>query len=271
MAEFKFLAIKNWDKYQSAKKSCTWIKDYVEKDFDPEFSKLTVFQRGLLDMCCRLRGRQAKNLSNDPLWIVRAVSILPQERRNAISAISQLIVKGFLVLTNQQHDSLDKEKEEIRIEKEEIREREKVPDTKLHDSLFAKCYESYPRHVAVRDAEKCFKPAVERVAAKNKSSPDEAAGFIYQRIMQFSALCRRANKDKKYIPHMATWLNKDRFFDDPTEWEVQDRNGKQTKLDRNLQSFAELEFEERSEAAGAGNSQALSGAGNPQGKHSGHH
>jgi len=123
--DFKYLAIKNWEIYQpNSKRSYPWIRDYKDKDFDRDISKLTVFQRGILDMCCRLRGRLAKNLSNDPQWIVGAVSIMPQERRNAVSAIGQLIAKGFLVLTNEQDSfvSLEGKKEkEIREEEKEIK------------------------------------------------------------------------------------------------------------------------------------------------------
>lgn len=47
-------------------------------------------------------------------------------------------------------------------------------------------------------------------------------------------------------------------------------NGKQSKLERTLQNFAELESEERSQAASAGHGAAVSGAGTTQGKPSGH-
>ena len=53
----KFLAIKNWDKYQPRDtKNSPWIRDYKDKDFGPKYSKLTCMQRYMLDAICRLRG-----------------------------------------------------------------------------------------------------------------------------------------------------------------------------------------------------------------------
>ena len=112
MAEtFKYLAIKNWDFFQPKDtRTMPWIRDYKNKDFDPEYSRLTVMQRFMLDACCRLRGRHSSNLPNDPLWICRATAILPRERHNATTAIQQLVTSGFLILTNEQDTPLGKER-----------------------------------------------------------------------------------------------------------------------------------------------------------------
>lgn len=127
----EYLAIKNWKKFQSAKKNCTWIKDYTEKDFDPEFGTLTLAQKGMLDACCRLRARRGCNLPNDPLWICSAVAIRPQERHNAVTAIRQLIGSGFLVLTNEQDTPLEERRgEEKRVEKE-AEDAAQLPDLQL--------------------------------------------------------------------------------------------------------------------------------------------
>lgn len=106
---FKYLAIKNWGKHQSSKKDrkSPWVKDYTDKDFHPEYSKLSMAQRYMLDALCRLRGRHGENLANDMQWISRAIAVIPRERHNATTAIQQLISSGFLILTNQQHHSLD--------------------------------------------------------------------------------------------------------------------------------------------------------------------
>src|SRR5450755_2732095 len=69
----KYLAIKNWHKYQSADLTqyCPWIRTYVNKDQDYGFSHLTMLQRYLLEGCCRLRSRVGHNIPNDPQWIAR--------------------------------------------------------------------------------------------------------------------------------------------------------------------------------------------------------
>lgn len=127
---FKYIAIKNWRKYQSSKNGnkSPWVKDYTDKDFHPEYSKLSMSQRYMLDACCRLRGRHGENLANDPQWICRATAVTPRERHNATTAIQQLVNSGFLVLTNQQHHSLDID---IEVDIEIDVEPDKVPENPL--------------------------------------------------------------------------------------------------------------------------------------------
>ena len=99
----EYLAIKNWEKYQVAKDNWPWIKDWVDKDSDPDYSQLTMIQRYLLDGCCRLRQRMGQNLRNDPVYLLRALCVLPVERRYSSCAIAVLMLRGFLIPTNQQH------------------------------------------------------------------------------------------------------------------------------------------------------------------------
>jgi hypothetical protein len=80
------------------------------------------------------------------------------------------------------------------------------------DSLFEKAYEQYPRHVGKDAAKKAWPKAIAR---------SESEDFLYQRVMTYAAVCERTGKEKQFIPHMATWLNRGSFMDDPTEWAVQ--------------------------------------------------
>jgi hypothetical protein len=102
----KYLAIKNWHKYQSADLTqyCPWIRTYVNKDQDYGFSHLTMLQRYLLEGCCRLRSRVGHNIPNDPQWIARALMILPQERRFVRNAIRAIIASGFLIPTDHEEE-----------------------------------------------------------------------------------------------------------------------------------------------------------------------
>jgi len=88
------------------------------------------------------------------------------------------------------------------------------------DDLFAKAYAAYPRHVGRRAAEKAWSLGVGREAAKRSASYAEVSDWIYQRVMTYAAMCAKHHKPREYIPHMATWLNEDRFLDDPSEWAV---------------------------------------------------
>lgn len=90
--EFKYIAITNWDKYQSAKPGAMWIKDYVDKEADLGYSKLTALQRYIFDGLCRLRGRVGHNIDNDAAYIASALLVLPEERKYVSKAIRALQV-----------------------------------------------------------------------------------------------------------------------------------------------------------------------------------
>ena len=82
--------------------------------------RLTVFQRGLLDGICRLRARLSHNVHNDATYIARALHTIPTDRPHITHAISTLIVRGFLILTNEQDNfnSLEgREESKRRVEK----------------------------------------------------------------------------------------------------------------------------------------------------------
>lgn len=119
------LAIKNWAMYQSTtKRNAAWVKDYTLKDVDEGYSDLTMVERYILDACCRLRGRQGRDITADPLALCRALAIKAQDRHNATKAIRKLIERGWLIPTNEQVkvNKVPSEKErevEKEIEKEE--------------------------------------------------------------------------------------------------------------------------------------------------------
>lgn len=113
MAEtFKYLAIKNWKKYQSSKKGYDWIKDYVNQNDDKELSGLSFFERGLLQELRRLRGRSGKNIHNDVTHIAQAIHAKGTDRPHIRHAIATLVARDVLVLTNQSVDPLEEIREE---------------------------------------------------------------------------------------------------------------------------------------------------------------
>jgi hypothetical protein len=116
VSDCRFLAIKNWRKYQSTDEvaASTWIKDYVNKDIDPDFSRLTIFQQGMLDKLQRLRGKIGRHLPDDVQYLLRATLVHSQERKNAARAIALLLDSGFLIPTNQEDELLEERREEER-------------------------------------------------------------------------------------------------------------------------------------------------------------
>lgn len=109
---FRYLAIKNWSKYQSGKKGWDWIKDYVNQGDDEDLGGLSLFERGLLQELRRLRGRSGKNIPNDATHIARAIHALGTDRARIGNAIETLIERNILVLTNQQDGFVEEKREE---------------------------------------------------------------------------------------------------------------------------------------------------------------
>jgi hypothetical protein len=106
-----FLAIKDFGtKYDAGldrkgRQIKAWRKDNVRIDCDdPVYSRLTLFQRGLFDGLVRLRARLGANISSDIQYILSALSVMSQDRVNLHSSLTQLLLSGLVVFTNQQFD-----------------------------------------------------------------------------------------------------------------------------------------------------------------------
>lgn len=125
--QMPYLAIRNWDNYQTAKRGAAWIKDYTEKEADLEYSRLTCFQRYVLDGLCRLRGRLGHNVPNDPKYVATALQIVPKERTHVPQAIHKLSANGFLVLCFQRGGTT--RVEESRGKGEQIAVRDQAADS----------------------------------------------------------------------------------------------------------------------------------------------
>lgn len=118
MAEF--LAIRNWEKRQPGRRGKSeWIKDYTDKDSHEKYEKLSFYQRYVLDALRRLRGLKGENVPNDPMYIARSLHAARTDRPHIHHAVSTLLAHGFLILTNQQVDFVDKE---IEVDKEQEKE-----------------------------------------------------------------------------------------------------------------------------------------------------
>lgn len=113
----KYLAIKNWKKYQAGtdrkgREIKAWVKDYCGKDIDDAtYNSLTMIQRYLFDALCRVRGRSGKNICSRVDYISRACGVIPVERRFVGQSLAVLVLCGFLVPTNQEIDSSETQPE----------------------------------------------------------------------------------------------------------------------------------------------------------------
>ena len=71
-------------------------------------------------------------------------------------------------------------------------------------------YQAYPRHIAKGAALK---------AIRNAIKPDRA-DYILERTKAFAAAVEKWPwADRQFIPHPATWFNRESYDDDPKEWQ----------------------------------------------------
>jgi hypothetical protein len=128
----QYLAIKGWNKHQSLNRAGKWIKDYTSQSSDDDvLSQLTMFQRGVFQELRRVRGRLGGNIRYELKFILTAMCARLEDRPRIPAAIDELLACGQLILTDQQHDSINssekESKKEKEIEKEIEKEREKSP------------------------------------------------------------------------------------------------------------------------------------------------
>jgi hypothetical protein len=119
----EYIAIKNWRKYQADAQGklregpCAWIKDWVGKEDDYEYTKLTFFQRYVYDALRRVRGKLGHNPHNDPTYIARATHALPRDHAHIAHAIRTLHAQGLISLVESKDSLFDNSKEKSREEK----------------------------------------------------------------------------------------------------------------------------------------------------------
>lgn len=216
--EPKYLAIRNWEKYQknhagkvtAEGEPVRYIKDWTDKDSDSDYSKLTAFERYVLDALRRLRGRFGHNPHNNPTWCARATCMLHRDRTHMAHAIHRLVTEGFLVLTNQlvgfQEVPLI---EKSRVEKSRV---DAIPHPPSgNGDGFDAFWELYPRKIGKLGAKKSWMRAI-------KICPAE-------RITAALKVAIPSWNDPQYIPHATTWLNQGRWEDQPITQKTQrDKN-----------------------------------------------
>jgi hypothetical protein len=112
VGDHKYLAIKNWDEFQANDLTVNWIKDYVDKDFEQDHAKLTMYQSALLDRVRRFRGRLRKNIPADVETVLCACCVPAEERRYGGYALVVLVLCGFLIPTNEQLNLQEKRRVE---------------------------------------------------------------------------------------------------------------------------------------------------------------
>ena len=81
---------------------------------------------------------------------------------------------------------------------------------------FGLFWDAVPNKVGKGAARKAYKQAIKRMSALG--SPEDARAHLLDRMTAFAATPKAKGQ---YCPHPATWLNQDRYDDDPAMWQEQ--------------------------------------------------
>jgi len=91
------------------------------------------------------------------------------------------------------------------------------------DPMIRTILEAYPRRVEPAKAIRAIEKAIDRVAREKICSREDAGDFILAAVIKFAE--SPSGKKGEYTPYPASWMNSDRFFDDPQEWWKVNTNG----------------------------------------------
>jgi hypothetical protein len=208
---FKYLGIHGYDKWQVDKNglhrdgSSEWIKDYCRKESDADYCRLTFYQRYVLDALRRLRGLNGKNPSNNVLSLCRQLSANGPDRPHVRSAISLLLTRKLLLLTNEPLHF-----QEV-VEVIEKNRKEKSTGTSLHSS-------SYPEATATPTAAPTSTPNPTPapgpfvLATYDKplggfSAEQVATALAYMHEKSSEFWLPKLGSEKKLAKHIATLIN----------------------------------------------------------------
>lgn len=97
-------------------------------------------------------------------------------------------------------------------------------------------FNAYPRKVGHDKAKRAIEKYVKGLAKETGISKLEAHAWTLERTIEFAARHARAGTDRKYIPHPATWFNRQGPAEDPLEWGPPDTPKEQETPSRGVQS-----------------------------------
>lgn len=191
------LTPKNWDEFQHYKdRAPVWIKLHRGLLDDFNFSRLPVASRALAPLLWLLASEYEDGKITAS--IEEIAFRLRTSEPDIIEALNPLIDTGFFISDSK---PLSVREQDACLEKR--REEKKNVRLKPDDSDFEAWYKIYPRREAKRKALKAYRSALGRVDA---ASLLEATN---------RAIVRFRGTDPKFIPLPASWLNADRWLDEP--------------------------------------------------------
>lgn len=192
------LYVRNWTRFQHYKdRTPPWIKLHWELLASEDWVTLDDASKLLAVVCMLVASRHDGKIPNNPGYIKRVAYLT--KRPN----LKPLIDCGFLSKT-QADDTEGKRtqaNDTTETETEEIREERISSDS---DSDFDAWYAAYPRHEAKGQARKAYRTARKKADGETLLAGAKGAAQHY------------ANAEKRFVPLPATWLNGERWLDDPS-------------------------------------------------------
>jgi hypothetical protein len=198
----RYLAVKNFDQFQHYRdRSPPWIKLHQGVLEDYEFSSLPDASKWHLVAIWLLASRSDNRIPHDPTWVAAKIGA-----RSKVD-LAGLIESGFLVDISGATDDVAPRKQAAsepleRAEQSRGRaEQRYAPIGAGLDVFEERFWKPYPRKVGKGAALKAW-----RTACKTADPEQIIAG-----LTRF-----RWPDDHKFTPHPATWLNAQRWLDEPT-------------------------------------------------------
>jgi hypothetical protein len=144
------------------------------------------------------QGDDIRHPETPPLYKDRARALITADRSDPTADVTDHGDEAVVI------DLFGKEDPSLRSEKTPARKRASQPS--IEERLFEDFWRAYPRRIAKAAAKKSWVKAL-----KAKADPEQ----IIAAARQYATEPRRVEADIKYTPHPATWLNNERWADEP--------------------------------------------------------
>ena len=112
-------------------------------------------------------------------------------------------------------------------QKKTRKRKSKVEADKLYTPDFEEVWRNYPRKVSKRESAKAYRNTLIRLSLGNGGTQTGIKAKILAAVKAYKEAWppSRVKSDPKFCLHLSTFLNQERFEDDPNAWPKEDTNG----------------------------------------------
>lgn len=111
-------------------------------------------------------------------------------------------------------------------QKKTKKRKSKVEADKLYTPDFEEVWRNYPRKVSKRESAKAYRNTLIRLSLGNGGTQTGVKTKILNSVKAYKEAWppSRVKSEGKFCLHLGTFLNQDRFEDDPNAWSKEDNN-----------------------------------------------